>query len=566
MDVNCAAIPETLIEAELFGYERGAFTDARQAKPGLFQLAHSGTIFLDEIGARCPRPCRPSSSRSSRSARCAGWAARAASPSTSAILSATNEDLDAAVRERRFRADLYHRLAVLKLALPALRERGDDVLLLADHYLAAVSQDYGLPAHSFAPDARAALQRYPWPGNVRELRNVIERAALIAESPRITAAMLGLREVVARPGVDAPRAGMPAAVADSASMSALAQPAAAAGAPASAERAALEEALRETDWNISRAAARLGITRNTIRYRIEKHGLRPDVVAPRRGRSQPAAAPGRRDSAASATRPRCSPRRETRRLTFLRARCTARSDAQLITAGRIDETLQDKVEMFGGDLAARPVDGDVVAVFGLTPVEDAPRRAASAAMAMQREVARDETGVVTIVIHVASIPIHRRGEAAEPDREATQEVVSALDGAMREQTRPGILVTEATAPFLQRRFDLTSVMPNLYRLVGSERAGLGTGAGGHLGPFVGRQQELQFLAARFAATTRGHGEVVGVAGVAGLGKSRLLLEFRQQLKGSSATFLEGHCVSHGSAIAYLPILEVVRGALGHHRR
>ena len=183
-------------------------------------------------------------------------------------------------------------------------------------------------------------------------------------------------------------------------------------------------------------------------------------------------------------------------------------------------------------------------------------------MAMQREVARDETGVVTIVIHVASIPIHRRGEAAELDREATQEVVSALDAAMREQTRPGIFVTEPTAPFLQRRFDLTSVMPNLYRLVGSERAGLGTGAGGHLGPFVGRQQELQFLAARFAATTRGHGEVVGVAGAAGLGKSRLLLEFRQQLKGSSATFLDGHCVSHGSAIAYLPILEVVRGALG----
>ena len=204
VDVNCAAIPETLIESELFGYERGAFTDARQAKPGLFQLAHSGTIFLDEIGL-LPETVQAKLLKVIEERAVRRLGGTRGEPVDIAILSATNEDLDAAVRERRFRADLYHRLAVLKLALPALRERGDDVLVLADHYLAAVSRDYGLPPHSFAPDARAALRRYPWPGNVRELRNVIERAALIAEAPRITAAMLGLPEIASRQGSEATR-------------------------------------------------------------------------------------------------------------------------------------------------------------------------------------------------------------------------------------------------------------------------------------------------------------------------------------------------------------------------
>src|SRR5262245_53658788 len=391
VDVNCAAIPETLIEAELFGYERGAFTDARQAKPGLFQLAHTGTIFLDEIGllpdAAQAKLLKVIEERAVR--RLGGTRGE---PVDIAIVSATNEDLEAAVRERRFRADLYHRIAVLTLTLPALRDRGDDVLLLADHYLAAVSQDYGLPAHSFAPDARTALQRYPWPGNVRELRNVIERAALIAESPRITAAMLALRDTGARAEAPvrtggradadvAPRA--PAAPAPSPPASDAA-PAPPTGVRAEVERAALQDALRETNWNISAAAERLGITRNTIRYRIEKYGLRPESPALRRGRTRtagdlapaaamppavavpadPAAVPpmdvpadapaaptlhtpadapaapthAPADARAAATAPHAvaRPHLDTRPVTLLRARFTPRADPELITAGRID--------------------------------------------------------------------------------------------------------------------------------------------------------------------------------------------------------------------------------------
>ena len=412
VDVNCAAIPESLIESELFGYERGAFTDARQAKPGLFQLAHSGTIFLDEIGLLAETvQGKLLKVIEDRAVRRLG--ATRGEPVDIAILSATNDDLEAAVRERRFRADLYHRLAVVKLLLPALRQRGEDVLVLAEHYLAAVSRDYGLPRHTFSPDARTALRRYPWPGNVRELRNAIERTALVAEGPMITAAMLGLPEIAGRSGPEAARPVTVAGVAEALPPYQVAH--APAGRPDDGERALLEEALRETHWNISRAAARLGITRNTIRYRIEKHGLHPDAIPPRRGGRRPAPvaaaqAPGPLSAGAPAGG-------EARRLTFLRARFAARADSRVLTAGRIDETFVDKVEMFGGRPEPVP-DGDSVAVFGLEPVEDAPQRAVNAARAVEREVAREETGVVTALIHVASVPIYRRGEVADADAEA----------------------------------------------------------------------------------------------------------------------------------------------------
>ena len=161
--VNCAAIPETLLESELFGHERGAFTDARQAKPGLFQAAHRGMIFLDEIGllpeglqAKLLKVIEERSVRRLGSTR--------SEPIDVWIVAATNEDLAVATRARRFREDLYHRLAVLTLRVPPLRERREDVLLLADHFLARAGAEYGLAPKTFTPDARAALLSYRWPG------------------------------------------------------------------------------------------------------------------------------------------------------------------------------------------------------------------------------------------------------------------------------------------------------------------------------------------------------------------------------------------------------------------
>src|SRR5499426_683663 len=191
VDVNCAAIPDTLLEAELFGFERGAFTDARQAKSGLLQVAHGGVLFLDEI-ALLPDSVQAKllTAVEERAVRRLG--STRPEPAEAWLISATNTDLKAAVAARRFREDLYHRLAVLTLELPPLRERGRDILLLAERFLARACAEYALPPKRLDPGAQARLLGYAWPGNVRELGNVMERAALLTDTPAIRADDLGL--------------------------------------------------------------------------------------------------------------------------------------------------------------------------------------------------------------------------------------------------------------------------------------------------------------------------------------------------------------------------------------
>src|SRR5215831_5345541 len=250
VDINCAAIPEHLLEAELFGYEAGAFTDARRSKPGLLQLAHGGTLFLDEV-ALLPALLQPKLLKFLDDGTVRRLGATGSQVVDVWIISATNADLAAAVRERRFREDLYHRLAVVTIPLPPLRERGEDVILLAARFLTRACADYHLPTMVLAPDARARLLSYRWPGNVRELGNMIERAALLAETSEVTAAALDFGHEPARaphrPGV-----------------SSLDQ----------AMRDHVKAVLEQTGGNISHAAATLGITRNTLRSHMRKLGLR----------------------------------------------------------------------------------------------------------------------------------------------------------------------------------------------------------------------------------------------------------------------------------------------------
>src|SRR5215471_16732319 len=177
-------------KAELFGYERGAFTDARHSKPGLLQVAHHGTLFLDEIGllplslqAKLLKVLEDGSVRRLGSTR--------GEPVDLFIISATNDDLEAAVRNRRFREDLYHRLTVVTLALPPLRERGADIELLAQAALERSCARYSGPAKQLSPDALAALRAYRWPGNVRELNSVIECSVLLWPTPVIPVGALG---------------------------------------------------------------------------------------------------------------------------------------------------------------------------------------------------------------------------------------------------------------------------------------------------------------------------------------------------------------------------------------
>src|SRR5215510_10299084 len=197
VDVNCAAVPETLLEAELFGFERGAFTDARHAKPGLLQMAHRGMLFLDEVGL-LPEAMQAKLLKVLEERTVRRLGSTRSEPVDVWIVAATSEDLSAATRGRRFREDLYHRLAVLTLRLPPLRERGEDIVLLAEHFLARSCEDYGLPAKTLTPDACRALQAFAWPGNVRQLANAMERAALFTDSAAVNADALGLAPASAR--------------------------------------------------------------------------------------------------------------------------------------------------------------------------------------------------------------------------------------------------------------------------------------------------------------------------------------------------------------------------------
>jgi two-component system response regulator HydG len=184
--VNCSALPEALLESTLFGHVRGAFTDARQARQGLFLEAHGGTLFLDEIG-EMPAGLQPKLLRALE-ARCVrALGADSETPFDARIIAATNRDLDDAVQEGRFREDLYYRLNVLHVALPALRSRGGDVIALAQHFLDQFAQQSERPVLGISEAAARKLAGYPWPGNVRELRNSIERAVALTRFDHIAA-------------------------------------------------------------------------------------------------------------------------------------------------------------------------------------------------------------------------------------------------------------------------------------------------------------------------------------------------------------------------------------------
>ena len=262
IEVNCTALPATLMEAELFGHERGAFTDAKESKLGLFEAADGGFLFLDEVGdvelALQGKLLKAVEERTVR--RVGGIRDRRIDVR---ILAATNRDLEREAERERFRRDLYFRLAVILLRLPPLRERGEDILSLAEHFLARFRAKYGKEASRLDPRARDLLLAYPWPGNVRELSHVIERAVLWSQGPVVEVEQLGLAAPATTPqpapsgpgaagGGESPEPGMD-----------LEQ----------WERSLIERALREAEGNQTRAAQRLGISRDTLRYRLKKFGI-----------------------------------------------------------------------------------------------------------------------------------------------------------------------------------------------------------------------------------------------------------------------------------------------------
>ena len=261
--VNCAAIPETLIESELFGHERGSFTGATERRPGKFELASGGTVFLDEIG-ELPLAAQGKLLRAIEEKVVDRIGGRAPVPVDVRIVAATNRDLRAASEAGEFRLDLYFRLAVFPVRVPPLRERGDDVALLARHFAAQLGRELRKREATLSDEAVAALRAHSWPGNVRELENAIERACILADSPVLTPSDLGLGPPRPRDADDEGRAGpdLSGTLAEAAERAARA-----------VERRKIADALRAHEGNKTRAAEDLGVSYKTLLTKIKEYGL-----------------------------------------------------------------------------------------------------------------------------------------------------------------------------------------------------------------------------------------------------------------------------------------------------
>lgn len=264
VEVNCAAIPEHLLESELFGYEKGAYTGAERTKPGLFELANGGTLLLDEIGymsmglqAKLLKAIEDKTFRRLGGEKEIRVRMR--------IIASTNVDLEMAMRESKFREDLYYRLNEIQVELPPLRERGDDVILLAEHFIEEFAHQYALGKRTLSETSKQLLREYHWPGNVRELRNAIKRAMIMYDAQTLTPDMIPVsirstNSLAKQPWnsgqliIDIPEEGVTFD---------------------EVEKRVVAHVLKMTQWNKNKAARMLQISRPRLLRKIEKYDLPP---------------------------------------------------------------------------------------------------------------------------------------------------------------------------------------------------------------------------------------------------------------------------------------------------
>ncbi len=259
MPINCTALPDELLESELMGYEKGAFTDAKATKKGLFELAEGGTIYLDEIGDMKPglqaKLLRFIEERSFK--RIGG---KEDIEVDVRIIAATNRDLEKAIEERQFREDLYYRLSVIPLTLPSLKDRREDIAPLAQHFRIRFNGEFKTSFTAFTDEALTLMTRYDWPGNIRELRNAIERSMILSSGNVIDAESLPVKI----------KGGDPRGVSNASGLVLLPET----GVDLDlVEREFMTQALEKTDHNQTRAAKMLGLSRDALRYRMKKYDL-----------------------------------------------------------------------------------------------------------------------------------------------------------------------------------------------------------------------------------------------------------------------------------------------------
>ncbi|MGH8067399.1 MAG: sigma 54-interacting transcriptional regulator [Candidatus Entotheonellia bacterium] len=595
LEVNCAAIPEMLLEAELFGFEAGAFTDAKRPKPGLFEAASGGTLFLDEIDA-LPVALQGKMLKAIEEKRVRRVGAVADKPVDIKLTVATHADLNARVADGRFRADLYYRLAVVVLEIPPLRERGNDVRILAQQFLRHYAEGHRVTAKRLSPPAAAWLRQYPWPGNVRELSHLMERVTLLHLGTLVDVQVL---ERLCLPrGPSAVRA---AAQSRGDEQEPAEEP--------RDEAAKIRQILRRTEGNVAQAARMLGWSRKTLRYRMERYGIErpsrnavipspagrgpgrplPQPLLPGNGRQEEAAEP---QSVSIATPAQDIPQVEApgweqKRVAVLAIEVTwpATSMAEdphyepWTVTTRWEQRIAERVKGFGGIVLQR-VPSLYLVAFGLPQtLEQLPQRALQAALALRRLVVdanaaateepcptmrqaihwgqllvdvqgRDPTARLLAVGETLALPVRLLGEAAPGEILVSAQVQGLVEGRYELQACDGPVAAEPSERLRAYRV----VSPNL-RSSSLVRRGERP-----LSRFVGRDREMVTLSALLVQLEDSQGHVVGIAGEPGIGKSRLIDEFRRSLEGRRLTYLRGRCISYGNATPYLPVLDLLR----HH--
>jgi DNA-binding NtrC family response regulator len=574
LEVNCAAIPESLLEAELFGFEPGAFTDAKRAKPGLFEAASEGTLFLDEIDA-LPSPLQGKLLTVIEAKRVRRLGAVVERPLDVKLTVATQADLQARIAEGGFRADLYHRLAVVLLDVPPLRERGADIVLLAQHYLQRYAEAHRLSGKWLSPQAEAWLRRYAWPGNVRELGHLMERVTLLSPETLIGPETL---EQLCLP------LSKPAAPATTI---------AAADAELADEAARIRQVLQRTVGNVARAARLLGISRGALRHRMARYGIAPSshegtVVLPsRQSRAERAdgtavrqddrqGVPLRRESPAPASS------WEQKPVAVLAVEVTwpagnegegSRYEPWTVTS-HWGQAIVEKVMGFGGVVLPH-APSVVMVAFGVPQtLEQAPQRVVQAAMTVQRLVAEAVEGgpppELRMAVHWGHVLVD--SGASDPTvRLLPVGDTLARPGRLLGYAEPGEILASPEMGRLVKGWCELRAREELLGIGQPDRIGAYTVVGLRalgsplvmhrqrpLSRFVGRERELAVLEDLLGQAREGRGQLVGIVGEPGVGKSRLCYELMRAHPTQGWLILETSADSYGQESPYLPVIDLLK--------
>ena len=595
--INCAALPESLLESELFGIEKGVATGVEK-RLGKIETANGGTLFLDEVGDMS-LSAQAKLLRVLQERKLERVGGRGAIDVDIRILAATNKDLKKEIEKKTFREDLYYRLNVVQIHMPPLRERKEDICPLANHFLANFEGEIEKNSMRFSTEAMDCLTRYSWPGNVRELENEVKRAAVLASGDVIEKENLSeyLRDTLENRGGSrtAPTQFLRGSVEE-------------------VEIKKIKEALEKSGGNKQKASRILGITRQGLIYKMKRYGLfsgsKPEIrhssdsiqeyqirekENPQDERVKPPKAsvldetqsriPGH--LAEKILQTKASLEGERKQVTALfagicgLAELSERVDPEEVRTpmNRCFKIIIDQVYRYEGTINQFTGDG-VMALFGAPiALEDHPYKAVSAALAIQREIKtygdklKKESNIdfrIRIGLNTGLVVVGNIGNDLRMDYTAVGDTINLASYLLNVADPGRVLISEntnklvsgyfLTRPLEKVRAKGKSESIKVYEVIRTRgtRTRIDIQVERGLTPFTGREKELGVLKDCLSETKEGRGQIVFIVGEPGVGKSRLLLEFRKSISVENISWLEGRCTSFGRSIAYLPLIEILK--------